>query len=258
MYPELFSITLFGRELTIYSFGFFVLVAFIVGIWVLFRQLKMRGLSREKIIDNILWIIIGGIIGGRLVFVLSHLRFFYSGNWLEVFKIWYGGFDFHGVFLGGLLITVAWLWVEKRKELWAWLDSAMVALVISHSIGMIGSFLLGSSIGRSSCGPLAVVFPSLQDNIARHPTQLYEMFFYFIVFIILILLPKVKGGIFPGFVFFAGLILHFLVRFIIEFYREPDIVIFREPIEFSLSHLMSLILIVAGIVGLLWLERKSV
>lgn len=252
MHPELFTFQLFGKTITLYSYGAFLLLALVLGILVLYWQLSKRNLVRRKIFDNILWTILGGIFGARLFFVLFHFGF-YLGNPKEIFRIWHGGLDFYGAFISGFIVLALWLWVRKREEFWAWLDSSIIALVCGFAVGTVGSFLLGSGYGRPSDLPWAVTFPVLSDNVSRHPTQIYEFAACSLIFIFLILLSnskKIQKK--QGFVFFFGLILFSTARFVIEFFKVPDIILFKGILEFTSVHLLSFLFLICGVIGVIW------
>lgn len=257
MYPELFSFRLFDKNIVIYSYGLFLLLALIFAVLVLYWQLSKRRLTTKKIFDNILWIILGGLVGARLFFVLFHFGF-YLGNPREIFRVWHGGLDFFGAFLGGFVVLAFWLLIRKKKEFWGWLDATIIALVSGYMVGIIGAFLLGSDYGRPSNLPWAVRFPSLGDNVLRHPTQIYDFCAFALIFIFFILVSNKK--IFlkrEGLIFFLGLFLLSLSRFIIEFFREPDIILWQNKFEFTSIHFLSLVLLFCGAVGIIWRIKES-
>jgi hypothetical protein len=47
------------------TWGVFVAVAFLVGLWLVEREAKQRGLSAERMIDMTIWIIIAAMIGAK-------------------------------------------------------------------------------------------------------------------------------------------------------------------------------------------------
>lgn len=256
MYPELFSFKLFDKTIVIYSYGFFLLLALIFAILVLYWQLAKRKLATKKIFDNILWTIFGGLIGARLFFVLFHPSF-YLGNPREIFRVWHGGLDFFGAFLGGITVLASWLWIRMRKEFWRWLDAAIIALISGYVIGTIGTFLLGSEYGKPSDISWAVIFPSLGDNIPRHPTQIYDFFASALIFIFISTVGRKVFLKKEGLTFFFGLFLLSLSRFIIEFFRAPEIILWQNKIEFTTTHLSSLILLLCGLIGIIWKSKMQ-
>jgi phosphatidylglycerol:prolipoprotein diacylglycerol transferase len=117
MTGELFSFELWGRTFTIYFYGVFLLLAVVVGILILYRELSRRELETKRILDNIFWILLFGIVGARLGYVLLHLDF-YARNPSEIFLIWQGGLNFTGGLIFGFVTAFVWLYLKNRRELY--------------------------------------------------------------------------------------------------------------------------------------------
>ena len=100
--PVAFQI--FSFEIRWYS------LAYIVGIllgWFLSKKFFISDVKvREKFDDYLTYVILGLIIGGRLVYVVFYNFEFYINNLLDIFKIWQGGMSFHGAVLGVILSTI--------------------------------------------------------------------------------------------------------------------------------------------------------
>ena len=256
MHRELVTFTIFGKSITLYSYGLLMSLALIFGIFVFYKLAEKKGLRASRIFDNIVLVILVGLAGARIGYVLVHLDY-YTRYPLDALKIWQGGLTFYGAFFGGLLMVVIWFLREERKNLWKWLDCAIPALALGNGIGKIGCFLNGCCYGREANLPWAIKIPVLEDNIARHPVQIYEALAYILVFVILILVGRLKYKYkFNGFVFFLGLILHSLARFGLEYYREWIITVRLANIEFSDAQVICSIIIICAIIGLVW--RKNI
>jgi phosphatidylglycerol:prolipoprotein diacylglycerol transferase len=69
-----------------------------------------EGKRRREVFFNLLfWIAVGGIVGGRLVHVLTFFNYYWRHP-LEIFFLWHGGIAFYGVFIGGLVM--AWFLIR--------------------------------------------------------------------------------------------------------------------------------------------------
>ncbi len=263
MNSELISFELWGQTISIYFYGIFLLIAVLVGILILYGELKRRNLETKRILDNIFWILLLGIIGARLGYALMHLNF-YFGQPIEIFKIWQGGLNFTGGLIFGFGAAFVWLYTKNRRELWPWLDSAMIALMLGHAVGMLGSFTSGVDYGRETSLPWGIKIAALNDNILRHPTQIYEFIAYLLCFIVLGLISsriiKNKAAkIFPGFIFLLGFSLTFFIRFMIEFVRVTDSAIFNLwKYEFTATHIISLLLLFVGLFILIYKTIKFI
>lgn len=242
--PVIFSF--FGLNLHWYGLMYFLsfFAIFGLGLW----QIRLRGLSisRDNFFDLIFWIFICMVIGARL----GHFIFYNSAQLfsLEVLRIWHGGMSFHGGLLG--VVASAYLLAPKynlkRLEL---ADLLIVPSALALSLGRIGNFINCELWGRVSDLPWAIIFPRA-DLLPRHPAQLYGSFLYFAIFVILVLCTRAKWH--SGKVFFLGLVLLGLARFCNEFFREPDYFVWGW---FTIGQLLSLPVLLAGIIGLLYLKK---
>jgi phosphatidylglycerol:prolipoprotein diacylglycerol transferase len=127
--------------------------------------------------------------------------------------------------------------------------------------GRLGNFINGELYGRPSDVPWAMVFPSDRLHVPRHPSQLYEAIAEGVLLaVVLWMLDRVahrQGWYWNGLLTGAFLVGYALLRFLIEFTRQPDpqlglIVLGR----FTMGQLLSTLMLVAGIV-LLMVSRRS-
>jgi phosphatidylglycerol---prolipoprotein diacylglyceryl transferase len=232
MYPTFFHIGNF--EVT--SFGVMVAIGALVGLWVFGRELARSGLPATAS-DAAMAGVFGGLVGAKLLWVVEHL-----GE--EPFRdllFSRGGMSWFGGLLGGVG-TALIVMRRQRLPIVATLAAATPALAIGHAIGRIGCFLVGDDYGRPSDLPWAVAFPRglPPTDVPVHPTQLYEMFALFIVAWVLIRWRRRRLP--DGIVLGRYLILAGTIRFAIEFIRVNA----RILGPFTLAHLVSLALVVAG------------
>lgn len=165
---------------------------------------------------------LGMLLGGRLFYVLFYYPTFFIKNPDEIFKIWNGGMSFHGGIMGGALGLFLCSSLHKlpKKTFISLMERICLFLPIALFLGRIGNFLNGELIGRPTELPWGVVFPD-QDLLPRHPSQLYQSFLegpiLFLCLYIAQLRTRPTGQICLYFVgIYSG------VRFISEFFREPD------------------------------------
>ncbi len=239
--PELFSISLFGIELALRWYA----LAYIAGIVIAWR-LAVMGLRRpalwpdkappmrpEQVEDLVTWIILGVILGGRLGFVLFYQPSHYLQHPLDILKVWQGGMAFHGGLLG---VVIAAAFYARRHSI----PALSLADLIAHTVppglflGRMANFVNAELWGRQSDLPWAVIFPGpaaqncpgvVADICARHPSQLYEAALEGLLLGAVLLWLVYRRGAFrlPGLtlgVFLAG---YGMSRFIVEFFRQPDL-----------------------------------
>ncbi len=191
MHPIAFNL----GGLTVRWYGVMMAVAFLVGLWTAARRAPRAGLAAEKMYDLGIWLIVGGILGARLFYVVSYpdhvfdKPLFPQAPWTEVFMVQRGGLVFYGGLIGAALACV--LHARLRKlPLWRLADVLAPSIALGYAIGRIGCFLNGCCFGRLCDLPWAVRYPTQSDVWQRHfeagwtaigepsapvhPTQLYD------------------------------------------------------------------------------------
>jgi phosphatidylglycerol:prolipoprotein diacylglycerol transferase len=209
-------------------------------------QIKKRDLpiSKETVQDIYFYIILGIIIGARLGYVFFYNISDYIRNPLEILAVWHGGMSFHGGLVGALL---GGLYIQRKKELDFWLfsDLIFVTAPIGLGLGRIGNFINGELFGRITDVPWAMVFPG-GGSLPRHPSQLYEAVFEGMVLFVLLWLLKdrmrTRGCMTALFLVFYG-----VIRFVIEFFREPDLQVGFIVSFLTMGQILSFLMIIAGL-----------
>ncbi|MEE8328568.1 MAG: prolipoprotein diacylglyceryl transferase, partial [Thermodesulfovibrionia bacterium] len=252
MYPILFKI----GPVTLHTYGVLIALGFIVGIVLALHLGKEEGFVKEKILDIGFYALIAAIIGSRLLFVFIEYKHFIK-NPIDIFKIWEGGL----VFFGGLLLTVPVLLIYLKKNalpVWKTLDLFAPSLAIGHAIGRIGCFSAGCCYGKPTDLPWGITFNDPNSmaitGIPLHPTQLYESFAEFGIFIFLMVLRKHKG--FDGQIMWTYVLLYSAARFIIEFVRGDRIRGFIYG-DFSIAQGISVVLFLVALIFLLYNRREK-
>ncbi|MFA6451599.1 MAG: prolipoprotein diacylglyceryl transferase [bacterium] len=200
----------------IHAYGVMLALAFIGGLFLLVHEAQKADLKPEDMIDMTILIIIFSIIGGRIMYVLLSMDE-YSSNPLSAMKIYEGGLSFHGGAIGGFLAAFLFAWRRKLSS-WRIIDAGIPAVVLGAAIARWGCFLNGCCYGRAWSGPWAVVFPSLQDNIPRHPAQLYDSFLHLALLALLFSLKRARRK--EGDMFGFYLMGFSILRFITEIFRS--------------------------------------
>ena len=152
--------------------------------------------------------------------------------------------SFHGGLLGVILAMV--LFCLRRKKNWLEVTDFVAPLVPTGlAAGRIGNFINGELWGRITDSPFGIIFPMVDDN-PRHPSQLYEFFLEGIVlFAILWFFSIVRRPV--GIISGMFLLVYGVVRFLVEFAREPDPFLGVLYINLTMGQWLSLPMILAGI-----------
>jgi phosphatidylglycerol:prolipoprotein diacylglycerol transferase len=288
-------------------YGLMYLVAFSVAYLLVKAQVREKNLEVEKddVLNLFFWAIIGLLVGARIFAVtiydpsgyyLRHplqiiVPFAVVGGKLRFTGL--AGMSYHGGLIGTAVASVIYLRVKKFDVL-DWTDMIVTGAALGYTFGRLGNFINGELYGRItsvSWGmifPLAKKFPAGEPwvqqvaakagletagmslvNLPRHPSQLYEAFFEGIVLWAVLWFLFRKRKAFKGLLLSVYIIGYGLVRFVIEYVREPDYDI-GYPIQFvSLKNLdfefsflnfttgqiLCLIMIIFGAVSLLLFRR---
>lgn len=167
MFPTLFT---FGK-FSVSSFGVFLALAFLLGIFLIWRLARAWDLDEEKILDLTILTFFGGLIGARLYFASEHLQFFLQGPQKLLLLTKYPGFSFWGGFLGSWL-TLYFSVRHFKMHFLALADIVSVGFLGGLIISNIGCFLGGCNVGSISKLFLAVPMEGQIGN--RWPVQLFE------------------------------------------------------------------------------------
>jgi len=210
------------------SFGVMVALAFVLALWASQREARRTGrLDPEVVGDLLLWVMVGGILGARVLYCIVHWPDQFAHQPIELLKVWKGGLVSYGGFFGGFF--GGWLFTRRRKIDFVTLgDTCMAGLMLGQAIGRIGCLLVGDDHGGPTDVPWAITFPDVRESLMPadligvpvHPTQLYLLMQAFTIFLILSWIAR--RATFHGQVFYWGLILYPIGRSICEVFRADD------------------------------------
>ena len=232
--PSSEGINLFGK-FTIHYYSLMWILAFTIG-WYIMKQIyKKEALSEESLDSLFMYTILGTIIGARLGHVIFYQAELLQQDFLSVFLPFkfnptfeftgFRGLASHGAAIG--IITSMYLYnknVLKKSFLWI-LDRIVLAVPIGGAFIRLGNFFNSEIVGNKTNSSFGVVFKALNENEARHPAQLYEAFGYILIFVIIYyIFWKTAKASKPGYIFGLFLILLWSSRFIIEFFKEAQVV----------------------------------
>ncbi len=236
-----------------------LLVALFFAEW-LVRHDKLP-FSKKDLDIYFIWAEIGVILGARLGYILfydPHTSYYLTHPW-QIFNpflnghfVGIRGFSYHGAIVGFLLAT--YFYAKKyRQNLWELLDLVAVSVPIGYVFGRIGNFLNQELIGRVTDVPWGIYV----GDTLRHPSQLYEAFFEgLVLFSILFWYRKKKR--FSGELIVLYGFLYGLFRFVLEFFREPDMQLgFVCCGWMSMGQVLSLMMMAAAIVLYWYLRRRG-
>lgn len=246
--------------LQVHWYGIMYLLGFLIA-WRLALRNSQRPwspLKRNQVEDLIVYGAWGVIIGGRLGYIL----FYNVESWLAdpamLVRIWEGGMSFHGGLLG--VATAVWFFARKHKVPFLALADFVVPLAPAGLFfGRLGNFIGQELWGRPTDVPWAMIFPNDPEQLARHPSQLYEAFLEGLVIFVVVNWFARKPRLF-GEVSGLFLVLYGVFRFSVEFVRQPDLHLAENQVLIEAFNWMTrgqLLCIPMILLGL-WLMRKTV
>ena len=228
------------------------LVGYVLGYRLVLRRIETgrADITRAEL-DNLIWyLVIGMLIGARVVYVLVYGRAEYAAHPLDVFKVWQGGLSFHGA-ITGMAVAIALFARRYRHPVLEMADLVAVCGTVGLFFGRIGNFINGELYGRPSNVPWAMIFPADPQHVPRHPSQLYEAFAEGLLLGALLWwldgFARARGFSRPGLISSGFLIGYAAIRFSLEFTRQPDSQLGFVVGSLSMGQLLSMIMLVAGL-----------
>jgi len=253
-HPQFDPVALSIGPLQIHWYGLTYLVAF--GLFYLLAAQRVQmphyrraGWTRRDIEDLLFYGVLGVIIGGRLGYALFYKPGHYLANPLEIAMIWKGGMSFHGGLLG-VLLALAWFGRRRGRPFLQVGDVVAPCVPTGIAAVRLGNFVNGELWGRAADPslPWAMVFPQSGSTLARHPSQLYQAALEgLLLFVILWWYARRPRGL--GQVAGAFALGYGVLRFVAEFFREPDSFLGLLALGMSMGQWLSLPLVAIG----LWL-----
>ncbi|MGZ8630939.1 MAG: prolipoprotein diacylglyceryl transferase [Actinomycetota bacterium] len=244
--------------LTIRTFGVFVALGILLGVWLFLRYARERGLDPD-LLSRLAWqVIVLGIIGSRALFVVTNWSEF-QGDPLSVFALWEGGLQFSGSFL--ISIVVIWWFARRHPEMpgLAVSDGVVYGLAPGLVIGRLGCMAVGEHLGTRTSFVLGWRYlgGETREPVAGgvdsviHSTALYE---------IVLLLPLVallwwmqRRRVPDGWLTATFLLWYGTQRFLTDFLRTYD----ETVAGLTGAQFLSLGMVAGGLVLAFRLRRRD-
>ncbi len=263
IHPAIDPVALRLGPLAIHWYGLTYLVAF--ALFLLLGRLRLRHPSFANLqgasawsardVEDILFLgVVGVVAGGRIGYCLFYKPAYYLTHPLEVFAVWQGGMSFHGGLLG-VIGALAWFSISRKKPFWQVADLVAPCVPTGLAAGRVGNFINGELWGRVADPglPWAMVFRGAGD-MPRHPSQIYQFLLEgLLLFVVLwwyARKPRPQGQVAAVFVLGYG-----VMRFVAEFFREPDAHLGLLTLGMSMGQWLCLPMIVGGVGLWVWAGR---
>ncbi len=265
MHPILFEI----GPLTVRTYGLLLAVSFIAGILLALRRSRARGLNQNQMINMSLLIMLAGIVGARIMYVIPHWNEF-SANPLDIISpfqssgsIGLTGLTMYGGFIAAVLVSILYLRVN-RLSIWKACDAFAPSIALGIGVSRVGCFMNGCCFGLPTESALGVVFPafsaagSFYPDVALHPAQLYNAVLGFGLFGLLMWLDRKPR--YDGFLFAVLLIAEPITRFFVDLFRYYESSMTLGSLggmALSVNQGISIVLIGLGLLLLGWTRNRA-
>lgn len=238
--------------LTIHFYGILIAAGVLVAIVLTRRRYAARGGNPDLVDTVALWGVIAALIGARLGWVSTNLDLVRDRPW-SVVAVWEGGLAFFG---GLLLGTVVVLLVLRRlnADLPAFVDAAAPAIPLAQAIGRWGNYFNQELFGTPTDLPWALEIEQggqIVDTV--HPAFLYESLANLVLALVLLWVGR-RGWVRSGGLIFGYALGYGLIRFLNEQIRVDAN---WEPFGMAINAWWALGVLLLGIVGLVWRQRRG-
>jgi len=262
VHPQFDPVALSLGPVQIHWYGLTYLAAF--GLFLLLAARRVRqpqfaaaGWTRRDVEDLLFWGVLGVVIGGRVGYAIFYKSAQYLHNPLEILMVWKGGMSFHGGLLG-VIVAMALFGRSRRRPFLQVMDLIAPCVPTGLAAGRIGNFINGELWGRAADPslPWAMVFPQSGSVLPRHPSQLYQFALEGLLLFALLWWygrhARPTGQVAAAFVFGYG-----VLRFVAEYFREPDSFLGLLAFNMSMGQWLCVPMIVGGAALWLWCGRAG-
>jgi len=248
MYPVLLSLGKFH----VYAWGLMLAVAVIVAIFGLTKLFKSEGYDPDSVWDLVMILVVGGVLGSRLAYILVYQWQDFLSSPAAVLSISNGGFS-GLVWYGAFILDIPlFIWYIRRHgyPFWNILDMLAPYIALGYAIVRIGCFLNGCCYGEVTDSAIGVIFPNV-DGLPRYPSQLFSSALNFILFGFLIWYYRRRR--FYGQLFILYLMGYSIYRFIVEYFR--DSLINYGP--FTMGQVVTMLVFLVALGLYTWRKKQS-
>jgi len=245
---------LYMGKLEVRSYGFAIIVGFLLSIILSIPITKKLGVKKEDLLDISIVILIAALLGSRILYVIIAPD---SGPLIsrELLTTGINGMSFHGGLILAIIAVIILSFVKKIPALKIF-DLIVPAAALTYGFGRIGCFLNHCCFGRTTEHQILGGVPTVDPHLFEYPVQLYSTAMAFIIFIVVYLLTfRFYDKIKEGTVLFIFLILMGIERFVMEIYRFHEV---GSPTFYglSLAQVVSILLIIISTGWLIIINRN--
>ncbi len=249
-------INLFGIEIRWYSV--LLLLAVIIGIFLLIQEGKKYEYSKDFLFNLSFWTVIFGFIGARLYYVVFNYKM-YLDDPISILKVWEGGLAIHGGIIAGILTLILYC-RRYNVRILKITDMASISLLLGQAIGRWGNFFNGEAHGGATTMfalknkhiPDFIINGMNINGIYYEPTFFYESLWCCLGVLVLWIARKYKY-LKVGHLTALYFIWYGIGRFFIESMRTDSLMF----AGFKAAQIVSVLLIIIGLILIIKISKKS-
>jgi len=262
-HPEIDPVAIAIGPVAVHWYGLTYLLAF--ALFVLLGRARLRHAPYNQRADGREWLradiedilflgVLGVILGGRIGYCLFYKPAYYLANPLEVFAVWQGGMSFHGGLLG-VLVAMVWFAKTRKVRFFTVMDLIAPCVPTGLAAGRLGNFINGELWGRVADPslPWGMVFRGAGE-LPRHPSQLYQLLLEGLLLLV-ILWVFARRSRRTGEVSALFLMGYGVLRFIAEYFREPDAHLGLLNLGLSMGQWLCVPMVLGGVILMRWARR---
>ena len=260
--PEIFNIGNF----TLLWYGVLFAMGLVLAGWYVWRRFNEFGIAQRHFENLIIWSFLGIFLGARLGHCLFYEPEYFLSRPIEMFLpvsidemgnyffSGYHGLASHGAVIGLMLALMLFKWQSKLAILPV-MDWMAIATALAGAFIRLGNLMNSEIVGVPTDVAWAFVFPVV-DELPRHPAQLYESLFFFVLFGVAIVLFKKMNyeRVKPGFYLSLQLMMIAGFRFCVEFVKEIQVG-FERDMVLNMGQWLSVPLFLLGVVLMVWTQK---
>ncbi len=257
--PDRVAFTIFG--IPVHWYGIMIMLGVLAASYVAYIEARRRREDTDHVWQLFPWVLIGGILGARIGWVVAEAGNRTFRDFWEIFAIQQGGLSMQGVIIGGALAVVLYCW-RYKLSFFKWVDIIAPGLALGQAVGRWGNYFNQEAFGTPTnlpwgipidvrrqaevAGPNAGFTPS--SDLRFHPTFAYEMVWNLLNMALLLWLGRQRRiRLREGDVFWVYLIFYSIGRYAIEELRVDSAMVsgFKAPQLFSIAAILFAVIMIA-------------
>lgn len=220
---------------------------------------KKLGYHKDILSDYFIGVLLVGIVGARIWYVIFMWNELYAGNPMEIFMITNGGLAIQGGLIAGIVYSYFYF-KKKNIPILVAGDAIMPGVLIAQACGRWGNFINQEAYGsvvdlsflKSLHLPDFIIKNMYINGNYYHPTFLYESVGCIIGFLLIFFIVR-RFQDKQGYQFFSYFIWYGMIRYFIEALRTDSLYVFG----LKTAQLTSIAFVVIGIAGIVYCRLKG-